>query len=378
MPKTRTNVYKRKDGRWEGRYIKKRDENGKAIYGSVYARNYHDVCTKLSDAKKKSAALLSEGYAHTVSEIGSEWLKEKSGFVKKSSLNKYEDILNLYIEPSLGDCTLSEVTNRQLIDFGNKLLIQGGANQQGLSKSTVMEVMSTMNGLRIYALRRNYAVSFATECFDIKRDAEDTRVFTKDEEEKLVDWLCSHFNLTALAILICLFTGLRVGEICALKWNDVDFDQDVIHVRHTMQRIRVSDNKNRKTEVQIHEPKSECSKRKIPIPNNLRDLLHKNYEEGAFVTTGKKKKYVEPRTMENRLHSILKKADIEDANFHTIRHSFATRCVEEGVDIKCLSEILGHASVSITLNRYVHPSLNLKAENMAKMSSAFPIPATIG
>lgn len=138
-----------------------------------------------------------------------------------------------------------------------------------------------------------------------------------------------------------------------------------------MQRIRVKDNPNRKTEVKILRPKSDCSTRTIPIPDILLPVLKVNYSEGAFLLTGDKKKFVEPRTMQNRFRSILKKAGIAHANFHATRHTFATRCVEAGFDIKCLSEILGHADVSITLNRYVHPTMNLKAENMAKLTGLF-------
>ena len=128
-----------------------------------------------------------------------------------------------------------------------------------------------------------------------------------------------------------------------------------------------------KTYISIDEPKSKCSIRTIPIPDNIMADLRRAYVNNAFVLTGSRISYVEPRTMENRFKAILEKCGIEDANFHALRHSFATRCVEVGFDIKSLSEILGHANVNITLNRYVHPTMELKRENMDKLSALFAV-----
>ena len=140
-----------------------------------------------------------------------------------------------------------------------------------------------------------------------------------------------------------------------------------------MQRVRLRDSSTKKTSVRITPPKSECSIRTIPIADNIKDYLLSERGRGTFLLPGCKKPYVEPRTLQNRFHAILSNAGIKNANFHTLRHTFATRCIEQGMDVKCLSEILGHSSVSITLNRYVHPSLSLKIESINKLSSAFPL-----
>ena len=234
--------------------------------------------------------------------------------------------------------------------------------------------MSAMNSLRIHALRRDCTVSFTTECVSLKKESTDARVLSVNEEERLIRWLCAHFDLTALAILLCLFSGIRIGEVCALNWNDFNFQEGVFSVTKTMQRVRIKGDPARKTEVQVLAPKSDCSERRIPIPDNLMGLLKEHCVPGAFLTTGDKKSFVEPRTLENRFKRILEKAGIPNINFHAAtRHTFATRCVEAGVDIKCLSEILGHADVSITLNRYVHTTMSLKSRNMAKLSGRFPL-----
>ena len=372
MPKKSTNIYKRKDGRWEGRFIKGHS-NGKALYGAVYARTYRDVKVKLDAAKESLTKEVEKKTAGTVTAVGDAWLSEAAVSLKESSINKYEDIMRCYILPEFGDCELSDITNEQLMTFSNKLMMSGGQKSQGLSRSTVSAVMSAMNCLRVQALRRDCTVTYTTECVVLKKDSEEIRVFSMEEEVKLVEWLWAHFNLTALAILLCLFAGLRVGEVCALTWDDFNFEESVFYVRKTMQRIRIKDDPNKKTEVKIFQPKSDCSTRTIPIPDNLLPVLKANFTEGAFLLTGDKKKFVEPRTLQNRFHSILKKAGIAHANFHATRHTFATRCVEAGFDIKCLSEILGHADVAITLNRYVHPTMSLKAKNMSKLTGMFSI-----
>ena len=371
MPKKSKNIYKRSDGRWEGRYIKSRIE-GKAKYASIYGSSYNEVRDKLEKIQSEQEMTPEKKGAGTVSIVGSAWLAETALQLKKSTVNKYEDLLQKYILPEFGDLELSEITNEQLILFSNKLLSCGGARNQGLSKATVMAVISAMNRLRLYALRRDYAVSFNTECVDVHSEASDIRVFSVEEEASLVEWLMINYDATALSILLSLFTGIRIGELCALTWDDFHFSEGIFCVTKTMQRIRIKDDPMKRSEVRINVPKSECSVRDIPIPENLRKLLLESYEEGAYVTTGSQTEYVEPRTLANRFKSILKQAGIADANFHTTRHTFATRCVEQGFDIKCLSEILGHASVSITLNRYVHPSMKLKSENMKRMAELFP------
>ena len=177
-----------------------------------------------------------------------------------------------------------------------------------------------------------------------------------------------------MGILICLFTGLRIGEICALRWSDISLDEQYIHIHQTMQRIQTKDDEKSKTSVVILTPKSSCSIRRVPIPDNLLYLMTEfQAPENAFLLTGKEKKYMEPRTLENHFKTIINLCSIDKANFHALRHTFATRCVELGFDVKSLSEILGHASVNITLNRYVHPSMELKKRNMNMLSEIFSV-----
>ena len=155
-----------------------------------------------------------------------------------------------------------------------------------------------------------------------------------------------------------------------MKWSDIDINNQIVHVHQTMQRIQtnVADVLEPKTKVVILLPKSDCSVRDIPIPSEILELLILNREEGQkFLLTGMEEKYIEPRTLENRFKKIITNCGIQTIKFHGLRHTFATRCIELGFDIKSLSEILGHSSVNITLNRYVHPSMDLKQKNMNKL-----------
>lgn len=368
MPKTGENIYKRKDGRWEGRYIKHR-ENGRIKYGSVYARSYKEVKRKLDAVKKQPPAARGE----KIAELGERWLSDSVLSLKKTSINKYEDLLRCYILPEFGEKRLSEVSNQCLIDFANGLLSNGGAKNQGLAPATVAEILSAMNSLRVYGLKRDYAVAFSTECVNLKRESPAIRVFSMDEEEQLLDHLLTHMDLSALGILLCLFTGIRVGELCAMKWDDVDLPEKKISVSKTMQRIRVAPLADRKTEIRILEPKSANSVRAIPLPDAVAKLLEAYHKPGTYLLTGHNSRFVEPRTMQNRFKKIIAACGIRDANFHATRHTFATRCIELGFDVKSLSEILGHGSVSITMNRYVHPSMELKRENMNRFSNLFAV-----
>ena len=373
MPRTGENIYRRKDGRWEGRYIRERS-GGKARYGSVYARSYREVKRKLEEARREPKKKESpEPGAKSLADIGQRWLSEATATLKISSVNKYEDLFRCYIMPEFGESDLSEITNQRLISFANGLLVSGGAKKQGLTLATVTEILSAMNSIRIYAMKHNYVVGFSTECVSLKKEQKDIRVFSLEEEEKLLDYLQEHMSLSELGILLCLYTGIRIGELCAMKWDDISLMERKMSVSKTMQRIRVSKEGVGKTEVKILEPKSSCSVRIIPLPDTLMGLLEKFYVPGAFLLTGAHSQFIEPRTMENRFRKILASCGIQKANFHTTRHTFATRCIEAGFDVKSLSEILGHASVAITMNRYVHPSMALKRENMNRFSELFTV-----
>jgi integrase len=203
----------------------------------------------------------------------------------------------------------------------------------------------------------------------VKQTGHKMRIFSKSEQEKLSIFLLSNPDKFNTGILVCLFTGLRIGEICALRWEDISFGERTLRIRKTMQRVQRTGCAGPKTQVIISSPKSANSERTIPIPDTLLPIISKHQKSDCgFFLTNSSKKYVEPRLMQIHFHKALDECGIESANFHALRHTFATRCVEFGMDVKSLSEILGHSSITITMDRYVHPSLDVKRENINRLS----------
>ena len=372
MARKGENIYKRKDGRWEARFIKSH-QFGKAVYGSVYGKSYSEAKKRRSEVManlKKTEKVVALPTQPNLRQVSSMWLNSLRSTRKASTIVKYSNQLEKHILPTFGNKILSEISNEALIDFSNTLL----TGDNGLSTKSASDIISRIKSIRKYALINGYDVGFVPECITIPQKQGTIRVLSLEEETTLLDFLQKHPDLTSLGILICLFTGIRIGELCALTWNNISLDTKKLSVKRTMQRLQNLDkDAATKTYISIDEPKSKCSIRTIPIPDNIIDDLSRAYVNDAFVLTGSRISYVEPRTMENRFKSILDKCGIEDANFHSLRHSFATRCVEVGFDIKSLSEILGHANVNITLNRYVHPTMELKRENMDKLSALFTV-----
>lgn len=186
-------------------------------------------------------------------------------------------------------------------------------------------------------------------------------LFSDIEQKELCGYLLKNTDNTSIGILLSLYTGLRIGEIYGLKWNDIDFEKNILTVRRTVQRIRTGIHG---TKLIVDAPKSRTSQRSIPIPEFLIDILRKFRINDNFYILSGSTKVTEPRTMQRRFKTILKKAGLPSINYHSLRHMFATNCIQLGFDVKTLSEILGHASVETTLNRYVHSSLERKTQCM--------------
>ena len=363
------NIYHRKDGRWEGRFVKGRAE-GRTRFGYVFGKTYREAKEKLAVAQYEWQAQTkaAEQNRATFRAISESWMSDSESYLKASTISKYRDYLRLYLLPKFGNFNMDDIKSADVSAFCFGLLSNGGSERQGLSTKTVVEIYRVIKHLRKYALSRDYAVGFSGDCLTIKQKQKTMRVFSPQEQKCLSAYLLDHLTPDNLGILLCLFTGIRIGELCALRWDNISLHEQKLHICKTMQRVRVAN--NRRTQVVTTSPKSECAVRDIPLPDWICKFLCEAYQEGAFLLTGHAQKFIEPRTMQNRFKAVLAACGIADANFHALRHTFATRCVEAGFDAKCLSEILGHASVNITLNRYVHPTMALKREYMAKLVAA--------
>lgn len=362
MAKRGSNIYKRKDGRFEGRVPIGYQDNGKIKYKSVYARTLSEVKEKMSEMYSVRQNRAVSPIKLTVVDAAEQWLSSAKLRVKESSYSSYENIVSKHIIPILGGEYMSNLTTQKLNDFIHYKLNRGRLNHSGgLSAKSVRDIMTVYRSIEAY-VAREYGIK-ETHFTMPKIEKKPTDVLNVFKRKRLENYLIHNQNSTNISVLLCLFTGLRVGELCGLKWGDIDFDNGTLTVSRTVQRI----NKHGKSEVVIGSPKSKSSIRIVPIPEFLLAILRKKRKNDDFYIITGTCKPTEPRTMQNRFKSVLKLCGIRDVNFHLLRHTYATVCIENGFDPKTLSELLGHADASITLNRYVHSSMQMKKKYVSRL-----------
>ena len=375
MARKGENIYKRKDGRWEGRYISSYGNAGKAKYSYVYAKSYSEVKQKLCSIKAGIIISNPEKNKHdarTLAMLAMEWLNEKKLVIKTSTFIRYQNMLANHILPKLGNYRICSIGTDDIKSFVQDQLQNGRLDGKGgLSVKTVSDTLIVLKDIIRYAQQEGINLSCDYRQIPLKKGSHEMRVLNVNEEKRLITVLSSDMDRYKLGVYLCLFTGIRIGEICALQWKHISFSDMTLHIEQTMQQLQQEDkNSAIKTRVVITPPKSFAANRIIPLPRFLLAVL-KPFEESpnSYVLTGCSKQFIEPRTMQYRFKSILKEGNISDANFHALRHTFATRCIETGFEIKTLSEILGHSSVKITLDKYVHSSMEQKMLNMEKLSA---------
>ena len=374
MPKKGENIYKRKDGRWEGRYIKSRNSTGKIVYGYVYARTYHEVKAVLQEKKVLYKVPPVKVNSQLFSSIALEWFESIKLCTKESTQNKYHNMLINYILPQYGQKSIDTITYEFIEAHCRFLLVCGGKKGTGLSPKTVADVLSMIRSIMKFAMRKGICVTCDASTLHIKQTSKPMRVLSQMEQNQLCDFILKEPDPCNIGIIICLFTGLRIGEICALRWEDISFSDRTMHIHHTLQRIQNKENSGKKTKIIVTTPKSAASVRTIPLPDQLTEVLIANQKSSiGYLLTNDEIRFVEPRTMQNKFKKILKSSGIKSVKFHALRHTFATRCIEMGFDVKSLSEILGHSTVNVTMNLYVHPSMETKKKNMQKLSSLLTV-----
>ena len=301
-----------------------------------------------------------------------QWLKNTKLRVKESSYVKYHNMVQNHIIPDLGSWRRDQLTTEAVELFVQKKLECGRKNgKSGLSEKTVMDLLTILKEICLYAVYFDIEVPCHFELVKIRNPVSKVKVLDRQNCMELVEFLLQDNSLKKTGILLSLYMGLRLGEVCALKRRHILYKEGILCIRNTMQRIQNFDGEGKKTKIIITEPKSPHSIRDIPIPALLMKRLEnlKELPEDAYLLTGSRERFIEPRTLENILKGYLKECNMEKINYHVLRHTFATRYIEEGFDAKSLSEILGHANVNITLNRYVHSSMEQKRENMDRVFS---------
>lgn len=302
----------------------------------------------------------------SVERIIDDWLNDKSISVKESTLARYKAITDNHVSPMLENLKLSEITASVIQKYINSLIIRGYACK------TVSDILVVTKNIFKYISARGIMHNCDLSAVNIRTKRVQTEILTLHEQKKLCLYLTENMNIKNFGILLSLYTGIRIGELCALKWGDIDMEEKSLKINKTM--IRIHDNSSANspvcTKIIITPPKSEDSIRIIPINSFLTEIIKELLDsENKYILTGSAEKYIEPRNMQYYFKSVLKRCGIRNVNFHALRHTFATRCVENGFEIKSLSEILGHSNVRITLERYVHSSMELKRKNMEKLSS---------
>ena len=291
--------------------------------------------------------------------VTEEWLKYKKNTVKKSTYYNYSYSVAKYLYPSFAGKNITKIKNYN--NFIEEL-------SDTLSPKTVRDIVTKLKEIiNFYEEEHNTKLNIKKMSLP-KMNKKEIQILSNKEKQKLEKYCIQQNDLKSLGILICLNTGLRVGEVCALRWENVDFETRRIHVEKTIERIYSKE--ENKTIVIIDTPKSITSVRTIPINSKLYNILKQirgKSKKTDFVLTGSSEHYVEPRNYQYHFKEILKRSKVKKYKFHTLRHTFATNCIEAGMDIKSLSEILGHADVSITLNIYVHSSDKIKRKYLEKI-----------
>lgn len=347
MEKTGITITKRKDGRYVGKFIAEYADNGKAQYHYVYGKTYEEAESKVLIGREIATRYLSGRYI-TVSKVYWEWLNAVVNRVKESTLANYQNKFEKHILPEFGDIPCADLTAGRINAFINKKLADG------LSASYVRDIFTVFKTMLKYA-QEEYGFRLSLKNVVLpKAERKQVEKISDTEQKKLVSYLKANMSLTAFGILLSLFMGLRIGELCGLKWEDVDFQHKVLRIRRTVQRI-TSANGNRKTKIVISAPKSATSFREIAIPDMLMKYFEMFRDKADYFILSGADKPVEPRTMQYRYKKILQSAEVENHNYHKLRHTFATNSAENGFNVKALSAVLGHSSVTLTLNRYIHP-----------------------
>lgn len=302
----------------------------------------------------------------TYEKVALEWLEYQKKIVKESTYGTYSTSLHNHLIPRIGYMQIGEITRTVTQDLVFQLLGTGRCDKSGgLSERTVKGIMTILKSTMHYAGQNGYTNFRDIQVFYPKeKKSYFPKILSHEEQDKLQEYIVQNLTPYSLGILFAIQTGVRIGELCALQYQDINLQEGVVNISKTLQRTFVKNiAQENVSQVIISTPKSKNSIRAIPLTKLLMSILqdYSNLPKENYLLTGKEK-YIEPRSYYNYYKKILKAAEISYLNFHGLRHTFATRCIEAGGDYKIVSELLGHSSVKITLDLYVHPQMDAKRQ----------------
>lgn len=293
------------------------------------------------------------------------WLADKKQYVKRSTYAAYSLLVKNHLLGYFS--SFADFSENSIQEFVmNKL-------NYGLSQKSVKDMLVVLKMILNYGSRHGYIPYKKFEVhFPTEKTRQEVAVLSRDHQKVIMSYILNHFSYKNLGIYLSLCCGLRIGEVCAMVWNDIDMSRGSICVSRTIQRIYVTENGNHHTELIVDAPKSKYSNREIPLTKEIIHMIRslRNKSEGSYYVLSNSSHPIEPRIYRMYFNKLIKKLNIPSLKFHSLRHSFATRCIESNCDYKTVSVLLGHSNISTTMNLYVHPNMEHKRKCMEKMFSS--------
>lgn len=363
MARRGENIRKRKDGRWEARYQKGRKADGHIQYGYVYAKKYAEVKQKRNEIiqalqTEQSAPQKPPESELTLNDLFDLWENDIQNNIRNSSFCFYETMLDHHLRPYFGKLTVSQLTSAAAQEFISMKL------QENLSATYVRSIMVLFQTI-LKSAHNKYQWTIPIPALQLPKPVKKLPdIYTVQEWKCLEEYLKRQTDEFSFGVLICMYTGIRIGELSGLRWEDYDALNTQFKIRRTVYRIKntryTEDSNTSKTILCIGAPKTSTSIREIPLPLRLRDDLQtRKKAPETYVLTGTNR-CMEPRNIQKKYKRLLKQLELRYLNFHCLRHNFATLSIQNGSDYRTVAELLGHSSVNTTLNIYVHSNIDQK------------------
>ena len=374
-------VCRRPDGRWQGSITIGRDDRGRLIRKYFYGKTRKETSEKLNRAieELRDNRFINKSDNPTVEQWCHEWLwSYKRNSVKQKTFDQYETILRTHIIPDIGDIRLADLKTMHIQRIINKM------HDSGLSHRTI-EVMKIVMHAALKQAQRNKLVS-ENVCENVvlpRKQPKHIRVLNEDEQTKLIAALKD--NYIGRGLLFALYTGMRRGEVLALKWSDYDKNEKTISITKALNRVRTYNKDGNKTMLTVTTPKTDTSIRTVPLIDKAVELLaeHKRkqerymelvgdyYTDNDLIFSSSRGDYLDPGNFNRKLNKTVKKIGIPRISPHVLRHSFATRGLEAEVSLKAMQELLGHSSITVTGDIYTHILKEQKRKEISKLNDVF-------